>query len=206
MKAQKTGLIIFWIGAVYMVVMGFVASWWIQPALRNLSLAQYSETIWSWDGALFWLWAFAIPLGAILVGVGALLYVRAKSSLIWLFGIGVFLVLGIAERLLPSTHFPPLFGVGGGLIVGFFLAILWFWAKKYKTLEGPAKTAAYFQLVGYAFFLIAMWFLCQALGSPFFKVFEDEPLSSPVSVIVYLVLGWFFLLLNHYKSAQAIEK
>ena len=82
MKAQKTGLIIFWIGAVYMVVMGFVASWWIQPALRNLSLAQYSETIWSWDGALSWIWAFSVPLGAILVGVGMLLYVRAKSSLI----------------------------------------------------------------------------------------------------------------------------
>ncbi len=206
MKAQKAGLIIFLIGAAYMVVMGFVAGWLITPALRNLSLAQYSETIWSWDGALFWIWALSIPLGSILVVVGILLYVRAKSSLIWLFGIGVFLILGIAQRLLPSTHFPPAFGIGGGLILGFFLAILWFWAKKYKTLEGPAKTAAYFQLVGYAFFLIAMWFLCQTLGLPFLKVFEDEPLSSPISIIVYLVLGWLFLFLSHYKSAQAIQK
>ena len=62
MKAQKAGLIIFWIGAVYMVGMSCIAGWLITPALRNLSLAQYSETIWSWDGALFWLWAFAIPL------------------------------------------------------------------------------------------------------------------------------------------------
>ena len=206
MKAQKAGLIIFWIGAVSMIVMGWVGSWLITPALRNLSLAQYSETIWSWDGALFWIWAFAIPLGSILVGIGILLYVRAKSSLIWLFGIGILLILGIAEQLLPSTHFPPLFGVGGGLILGFFLAILWFWAKKYKVLEGAAKTAAYFQLVGYAFLLIAMWFLCGTLGAPFLKVLEGEPPSSPISIIVYLVLGWLFLFLSHYKSAQAIQK
>ncbi len=185
-----------------MVVMSFVASWLITPALRNLSPAQYNETIWSWDGALFWIWAFAIPLGSILVGIGILLYVRAKSSLIWLFGIGILLILGIAEQLLPSTHFPPVFGIGGGLILGFFLAILWFWAKKYKVLEGAAKTAAYFQLVGYAFLLIAMWFLCGTLGAPFLTVLEEEPPSSPVSIIVYLVLGWLFLFLSHYKSRK----
>ncbi len=206
MKAQKAGLIIFLIGAVCMVVMGWVGSWLITPALRNLSLAQYSETIWAWDGALFWIWAFSIPLGSILVGIGILLYVRAKSSLIWLFGIGILLILGIAEQLLPSTHFPPLFGVGGGLILGFFLVILWFWAKKYKVLEGAAKTAAYFQLVGYALLFIAMWFLCGTLGAPFLKVLENEPVSSPISIIVYLVLGWLFLLLSHYKSTQAIQK
>jgi len=206
MKAQKAGLIIFWIGTVYMVVGGFVGSWLITPALRNLTLAQYSETIWSWDGALFWIWAFSLPLGSILVGVGILLYVRAKSSLIWLFGIGVFIILGIVERVLPSTHFPPVFGIGGGLILGFFLAILWFWAKKYKVLEGSARAAAYFQLVSYAFFFIAMWFLCQTLGAPFLKVLEGEPPSSPISIIIYLVLGWLFLFLSHYKSAQAIQK
>ena len=88
------------------------------------------------------------------------------------------------------------------MILGFFLAILWFWAKKYKVLEGPARTAAYFQLVSYAFFLIAMWFLCQTLGSPFLKVLEGEPPSSPISIVVYLVLGWLFLFLSHYKSRK----
>ncbi len=202
MKIQKTGIIIFLIGALYMVIMGFFAGWWITPALRNLSLTQYSETIWSWDGALFWVWAFSIPLGSILVGVGILIYVQAKSILIWLFGIGVFLILGIAERLLPSEHFPLVFGIGGGLILGFFLSILWFWAKKFKTLAGTAKTAAYFQLISYTFFLIAMWFLCGILGSPFLKVLENEPASSPISIIVYLVLGWLFLFLSHYKSSK----
>ena len=185
-----------------MIVMSWLGSWLITPALRNLSLDQYSATIWSWDRPLFWFWAFSIPLGSILVGVGILLYVRAKSSLIWLFGIGVLLILGIAERLIPSTHFPPLFGIGGGLILVSFMAILWFWAKKYKVLEGPARIAAYFQLIGYAFLFIAMWFLCGTLGAPFLKVLADEPPSSPASIMVYLVLGWLFLFLSQYKSQK----
>ena len=201
MKTEKTGLVIFIVGAVCMTVLGWVGSWLITPALR-LPLAQYHETIWSWDSALFWIWAFALPLGTILTGVGILLYVRAKSPLIWLFGIGVLLIMGIAEQLLPETHFPPAFGIGGGLILGFFLAILWFWAKKYKVLEGSAKTAAYFQLTSYAFFFIGMWFLCGTLGAPFLKAVAGEPPSSPISIIVYLVLGWLFLFLSHYKSRK----
>lgn len=51
MKTKKTGLIIFLIAAVYMIGMAFVAGWgWVEPALRNLSPAQYSETIWTFDG------------------------------------------------------------------------------------------------------------------------------------------------------------
>jgi len=187
-----------------MIGMAFVAGWgWVEPALRNLSPAQYSETIWTFDGALFLLWAISVPLGSILAGVGILLYVQAKGARIWLFGIGVFLILIIVERLLPSGHFPPLFGVGGGLILAFFLAILWFWAKKRTILKGPARTAADFQLTSYVFFLITAWYLCKALGTPFMKVFEGEPPESPVSIIAYLVLGWLFLFLSHYKSAQA---
>jgi len=68
---------------------------------------------------------------------------------------------------------------------------------------GPARTAADFQLTSYVFFLITAWYLCKALGTPFMKVFEGEPPESPVSIIVYLVLGWLFLFLSHYKSAQA---
>lgn len=206
MNRQKVGLILFWIGAVYMVGMAFIAGWvWIESALRNLSSAQYSETIWTFDGALFLLWALSIPLGSILTGVGILLYVQAKGTHIWLIGTGVFLILIIVERLLPTGHYPPLFGVGGGLILAFFLATLWYWAKKRTILEGPARMAADFQLVSYVFFLITAWFLCKALGTPYMKALEGEPLESPVSIIVYFMLGWLFLFLSHYKTAQTIR-
>ncbi len=122
MKTNKVGLAIFWIFAVYMIVMGWLASWWVAPAYRNLSPAQISETIWAQGGALSWLWVFSVPLGAILAGVGMLLYVKAKRPRIWLFGIGLFLIVFLIAFLPTSAHFPPLFGVGGGLILAFFLA------------------------------------------------------------------------------------
>jgi hypothetical protein len=203
MKTTKIGLIIFWIAAVYMIGMGLVASFWVRSAYRYLSIDQIRETIWSYTSPLFGLWATAIPIGAILAGVGLLLYVRSKGAHVWLFGVGIFAVLVIdilsMWHILPTpAHFPPVFGVGGGLILAFFLAILWFWAKKWAMLEGPARTAADFQLVGYVFFLIAMWYLCGALA--------DQPLRNPVSIIMYLVLGWLFFFLSHYKSAQMIQK
>jgi len=202
-NAKRAGLTLFWIGSVYMVGMGLVASWvGVEPALRDLSPAQYGETVWRFDGVLFLLWALSIPLGSILAGVGVLLYVGARRPSIWLFGMGVFLVLIVVETLLPSRHFPPLFGVGGGLILAFYLGILWFWARKRKLLEGAAKTAADYQLTAYTFFLITAWFLCKAHGTPYLKALEDQPLESPISVMVYLVLGWLFLFLSHYRMAR----
>ena len=146
-----------------------------------------------------------------LAGIGVLLYVRAKGSHIWLFGLGVFAVL-LADiltkfRILPTpARVPLLYGVGGGLILAFFLAILWFWAKRRATLEGPVKTAADLQLTGYVFLVIAMWYLCGDLSRPYQKALEDLPLASPVSTIVYLVLGWLFLLLSQLKSAQVTRE
>ncbi len=95
--------------------------------------------------------------------------------------------------------------MGGGPILASFLTILWFWAKKRTILEGSAKTAADFQLISYVFFLTTRWYLCGKLGGLFFKAFEGEPTSSPLSIIIFLVLGWIFLLLSHYKEAEAIR-
>jgi len=211
MKTRRAGLVVFWIGAVYMIAMGLVGSFWARGAYRYLSLEEVHQTIWAVSSPLFGMWASAVPIGGILAGVGMLLYIRSKGPRIWLFGIGVFVVLLIdilsRWRILPTPgHFPPVFGVGGGLIVAFFLAILWFWAKKRAGLEGPAKTAADCQLVSYVFFLMAMWYLCGDLAWPFQKALADLPPRSPVSTIAYLVLGWLFLFLSHYKSAQATQK
>jgi hypothetical protein len=52
-----------------------------------------------------------------------------------------------------------------------FLGLLWYWAKKCTILEGGAKTATNFQLVGYVFFLIAMWYLCGEFGRQHWEAF-----------------------------------
>ena len=89
MKHKTIGLSLFWISAAYMIAMGFIASFGARSAYRFMTLDQVRETIWSATSPLFGLWATAIPIGAILAGVGMLVYVRAKGSHIWLFGVVV---------------------------------------------------------------------------------------------------------------------
>ena len=63
MKTNRTGLIVFWIFVLYMVGMGFVASWWVVPTYRNLAPAQISETIWVGNTLVRLLWGFSTPVG-----------------------------------------------------------------------------------------------------------------------------------------------
>jgi hypothetical protein len=211
MKTNRTGLILYWIAVVYIVVLGLGGSWLVRPIYRQMTLEQANETIWAIGSPMFGLWASSVAIGAILAGIGMLLYVRSKGSRIWLFGLGIFAVLLIdilvKWQILPTpAHTPLLFGVGGALMVAFFLVILWLWAKKRLHLEEPEKTAADFQLAGYVFLIIAMWYLCGELARPYQTALLELPHNSPISTIVYLVLGWLFFLLSHYKSAQTLPK
>jgi len=206
MKKEKVGYIIFLIGAIYMTVIGWLSSWWITATLRDLTLAQITETIWAVDGAFFILWSLSIPLGALFAGVGFLLYTGSKGSRILLFGIGVFLTILVVQMLPIQTHYPPIFGIGGGLILASFFGILWYQTKQRTMLEGDAKTAADLQLAGYVFFLIAMWYLCGEFGGQHWEAFSSEEPSSPVSIMIYLVLGWLFHLTGHYRLTRSMSK
>ena len=82
-------------------------------------------------------------------------------------------------------------------------------------LEGPAKTAADFQLISYVFFVIASWGVCGLLDVPYFlfrpdKMLQFMPLSNAHSmgalVIIGLALGWLFAFLSQYKTRQAMLK
>jgi hypothetical protein len=101
-------------------------------------------------------------------------------------------------------HFPPLFGIGGTLILLFFIGIVWLWAKERMALQGSATTAADLKLVGYVFLLMAAWFVCGIASLPFLKSFEGD-FPSPAHVIVLFVLGWLFLFLGHYQSRYGVS-
>jgi len=47
-----------------------------------------------------------------------------------------------------------------------------------------------------------MWFICGIAGQPFLKAFEAEAPTTPIHVMIFLVLGWLFLFLSHYKSRK----
>jgi len=206
MTKQKVGLVIFWVGVIWAILWGVIGSISVTSAMNSLTMAELNQTMWALTGPLMILWALGVPLGALVAGIGLLLYSGAKGLTVWKFGIGIFVGLVISMVVGRFGHFPPLFGIGGTLILLFFIGILWLWAKERMALKGSSTTAADFKLVGYVFMLIAAWFICGIAGQPFLKAFEGEAPTSPIHIMIFLVLGWLFLLLSHYKSAQAIRK
>ena len=165
-------------------------------------MAELNQTIWGFTGFGTMLWGFGVPLGALVAGIGLLLYSGAKGATVWKFGIGILLAVSIGALMSLLGHFPPLFGIGGILILLFFTGILWLWAKERLALKGASTAAADFKLVGYVFMLIAVWFICGIAGQPFTKAFEGQAPTSPIHVMIFLVLGWLFLYLSHYKSRK----
>jgi len=97
-------------------------------------------------------------------------------------------------------HYRSLFGIGGTIILLSFFGILWFWAKGRRDLTGSAAKAADLKLAGYVFMLIAVWFTCGMGGQLMAKAFEGEPSGTPLNIMIFFVLGWFFLFLGHYQA------
>ena len=162
MTKQKVGLVIFWTGAIWAilwgVVIGFISA---SPTMNALTPAELSQSIWALTGPLMMLWGLGVPLGALVAGTGLLLYSGAKGSTVWKFGIGTFAGFVIAMTMVNMQlgHFPLLFGIGGTLILLFFIGIVWLWAKERMALKGASTTSADFKLVGYVFMLMAAWFI-----------------------------------------------
>lgn len=200
MTKQKVGLVLFWIAVIWTFLWGVLGSVFVGSAFRNLTMDEVNQTMWAFAGPWYLLWAFGAPLGALVAGIGLLLYSGAKGSTVWKYGIGIFLAIIIGMTIGSLGHIPPLFGIGGTLILLLFLGILWLWAKERMALKDASATAADFKLVGYVFMLIAAWYICGIAGQPFLKALEGTPTASPIHVMILLVLGWLFLFLSHYKS------
>lgn len=207
MTKQKIGLVLFWIGVLWAFSWGIFGSIHrIEFYARDLTFGQFNQTIWATNGIVYLLYGFAPLLGAVLAGIGLLLRSGAKRSTVWKFGIGIALVVIVSIVIGALGHFPPLYAIGGSLILLLFFGLLWFWAKERMGLEGQSATAADLKLAGYVFMFIAVWFTCGISDSHWNKAFADQPPSvgggDPIVVQIYFVLGWLFLFLGHYKSRK----
>ena len=78
MMSQKIGLAVFWIGALYMLVVGFLLSWWYVPAIKEVGFDSLC-----FPGAMTLFWSISAPLGAVLVAIGASLYASVERHRIW---------------------------------------------------------------------------------------------------------------------------
>ena len=189
--SQKIGFIIFGIGAIYMIVVSWMATWWVVPTMREIGLDGFSATI--------MIWAVSAPLGALIVAIGAALIGSMAQRRFWLWIAGsivvvIWLAMGAITEIVSA-----LFGIGGGLIIAFFLGVTWNWASIRPRLSAAAKSAADLQMIGQVFFLIAAWNLCGLLGAPSFilrpevsQQFDTLALATGLgtTVLICLAIGW----------------
>ncbi len=190
--SQKVGIILFSIGAMYMIIMGWLLSWWVVPAIREGGVVNLPGQL------FFFLWSLSTPLGALLVTIGAAMMSRVDRRRIW-FILGGFAVV-IAWFIMGSTSrvIPTLFGVGGGLIMLFFLGMVLDWVRDRQALSDTEKLGADLRIVGMVFFLIAAWFLCGLLGAPVYLLRPELHVESgggsslASTILICLTLGWGF--------------
>ena len=202
---QKIGWVIFLIGGLYMIGLGWLGSWRVVPAANAIGAEAYS-------GFVGILWALSVPLGAFIVAIGAALIAQVERRLLWL--LILVLVLFTAWRIIgtASQVVPALFGIGGGLITLFFVGSVWHWVRIRPTLSGSGKTGSDLRMIGFVFFVIAAWDLCGIFGMSNFVLRPElagkyeVPLGSTINaasgVLVLLVLGWGFTYFGQLKTLQ----
>ena len=96
MTKQKIGLVLFWIGAIWAILWGVIGGFSASPVMKSLTMAELNQTIWATNGPLFNLYGLGPILGALVAGIGLLLYSGAKRSTAWKFVIGIVLAFVIA--------------------------------------------------------------------------------------------------------------
>jgi len=202
MKKQKIGLTLFVIGLLIAVAFAGIIGRSLYHNLRTLTNEELSATIWADGGPMFILWALSVTLGSIVAGVGAFVYVKAKPVFPWLTSIGVFSAVVAIVMVWSRVYDSTLFGVGGIIILVSFFAIVWIWMKKYAGLDIQEKIAGSYKLIGYIFWINASWFLCGETAKLHLKAFEGSSVPSPIEIMVFLVLGWLFVLVGDYKEMR----
>lgn len=202
MKKQKIGLTLFVIGLLIAIAFAGIIGRSLYHNLRTLTTEELSTTIWADGGPMFILWALSVTLGSIVAGVGAFIYVKTKPVFPWFTSIGIFGAVVAMVMIWSRVYDATLFGIGGIIILVSFFAIVWIWMKKYAGLYIQEKNAGSYKLIGYIFWINTSWFLCGETAKLHLKAFEGSSVPSPIEIMVFLVLGWLFVLIGDYKEMR----
>jgi hypothetical protein len=206
--SQKAGWWIYGFGALYMLLIGWLLSWWVVPTIRQSGLEGL-------PGSMFFLfWQLAAPLGALLVAIGAAFIGRVERSRIAVIigGSLVVVMWSIFSMGAFTKVISPIFGIGGGLITLAFLGALWDWARSRPRLSKVTQKGADLGMAGFVFYLIATWYLCGLLGAPTFLLRpelaltilpENSAISLGTTILICMTLGSVFSFLSHRVTLQA---
>ena len=97
MKNQNFSLSLFWIGLLIAVAFAGIIGRSLYQNLRTLTIEELDTTIWAMNGPVFMLWAFSVPLGSLLAGIGAFIYVKTKP---------VFLIIKLKAEFFLTIFWP----------------------------------------------------------------------------------------------------
>ena len=155
--SRKTGLIVFWIGAVYLLAMGWAYSWRMVPTAQDVGPGAMASLV-------GFVWALSAAVGAVLVVIGAAIAARVERRFFWVLIVGA--LVFTAWRMMGTTQtlIPALFGIGGGLIAASFVGSAWSWTKIRPTLGGSARRGADLRMIGGFFYVVAAWDMCGLLS------------------------------------------
>jgi hypothetical protein len=204
------GWVIFGVGALYMLLMGWLSSWWVVPTIRQTGIESLPGV------AFFFFWQFAAPVGALLVAIGAAFIARVerpRKAVIIGGSIAVVFWLYVSMVVINKV-IPPVFGIGGGLISLAFLGALWDWARSRPGLSSTARTGADLGMAGHVFYLIAAWYLCGLLGAPTFLlrpeqslkfIPESNAISLGTTILIFMTLGSVFMFFSR-RVALKVEQ
>jgi magnesium-transporting ATPase (P-type) len=104
---------------------------------------------------------------------------------------------------------PPVFeAIGTGLVVIFF-ATVWYWMKYNEIVEHEMKKAAGLNIAGFAFLLMAVWFVCGMVAFPGYALVPAKAnyeLSNAIAYVVMILLLFGFVLVFLGQRSLYIQK
>lgn len=210
-NSRIAGWAVFGFGGLYMLLIGWLSSWWVVPTIRQAGLESLPGI------AFFFVWQFAAPVGALLVAIGAAFAAgveRSRKALLILGSLVVVIWLYFSMVVINQVS-PPLFGIGGGLITLAFLGALWDWARSRAVLSTTSRTGTDLAMAGQVFYLIAAWYLCGLLGAPTFLlrpaqamtiIPENNAISLGTTILICMTLGSVFSFLGHRVAFKEKQK
>ena len=203
MNKRKIGLAVFWVSVIWMIAWIIIPKVMFGPLLDTLTTEEINQTIWAFTGPLNMISGISPLFAVFTAGIGVLLYAGADGSSVWKIGTGLLIILVLALTVTAVNFYSaPVFGIGGALILLFFVGVLWLLAKERMALAGASTTAVDLKLTGYVCMFMAAWFLCGKAAQGFLKGLEGLPTTSIMNVLILLSLGWGSLFLSDFKSRQ----
>ena len=201
MKQKKIGILMLWIGILFLSF-NYILQWISSPIFKANTPEELAETIWATEGFLFVFNGILTFIGVGLSIIGALLYSTQKGSLFWLWGFVPFIAFGMLNGLHLSQDFPPLFGIGGGIITLSYFGVLLAWIKTHTAFEGRAKKGKHIQLIGYSFMYITALLLCVYMGTPKHPGLANLTVVGGESIVIAFSVGFALLSIGQYLTCQ----